>query len=169
MQIDRPFLPLSVLLPTPTMPSLTDSLSALADYSAQIHTLSASNLAPSGPYTTAYLDSLHLNPAQYASTSGRAKRTRPHSRSSGRGDEQAGVLRLIRDAQESEVRLFRFIGEAEVAGVGRIKRVEKRDEGHGVGRGMTGAMGVMVGGDAMDGGKDEVEVMLRTALRLVDD
>lgn len=139
------------------MPSLSDSLSALVDYSAQIHKLSASNLSPSGPYTTAYLDSLHLNPTPHPSSS---SASRKRSRASNR-DDTAGVLNLIRDAQESEVRLFRFIGEAEVAGVGRVKRVEKRDEARGSG----------AGGSAMSGveGRDEVEVMLRTALRLVDD
>jgi hypothetical protein len=135
------------------MPSLSDSLSALADYSAQIHKLSASNLTPSGPYTTAYLDSLHLNPPPHPSSS-----SIPRKRSRVSNRDTAGVLNLIRDAQESEVRLFRFIGEAEVAGVGRVKRVEKRDEGHTRGAGMGGVEG-----------RDEVEVMLRTALRLVDD
>lgn len=135
------------------MPSLSDSLSALSDYTQQILLLSSSNLQPSGPYTTAYLDSLHLNPASSASSSS-AKR---QARSTG------GVLSLIRDAQESETRLFRFIGEAEVAGVGRVKKVEKRDN--------IGKSGLGVDGDGAGAGKgrDEVEVMLRTALRLVDD
>lgn len=152
------------------MPSLNDSLSALSEYSAQIHALSASNQAPAGQYTTALLNSLHLNPAasSSASSSSTARSKRPRGARSAPSAGQAGVLSLIRDATPSETRLFRFIGETEVAGVGRVKRVEKRDNA-------AAAAGLDVDLDEVEGvggagkGRDEVEVMLRTALRLVDD
>ena len=70
----------------------------------------------------------------------------------------ASVLSLIRDAQDSEARLFKFIGE-EYGG----KKVEKKD-----GTVLTPLKELKrgkVGGDQ----SEQVAVMLRTALRLVDD
>ena len=82
------------------MPSLADSVAQLAHQSAQIQHLSTLNQRPAGPFVQAYL---HLpGPANHAGT----------------------VLDLIRDAQEPEVRLFKYIGEAEGSGE---KRVEKRE------------------------------------------
>ncbi len=65
---------------------------------------------------------------------------------------------MIRDAQDSEVRLFKYIGEAEGSGE---KRVEKRE---GV---VVTPLREMKGRKRE--GRDEVDVMLRTALKLVDD
>jgi hypothetical protein len=123
------------------MPSLADALSSLSQHSSQIHHFSSQNHRPAGPFTQSFL---------YAET----------------------VPHLIRDAHESESRLFKFIGEVDNAAGGAAKRVEKREgvvtplrelrrrkEGNGMGDDGQG------GRD----GKDEVEVMLRTAIKLVDD
>ena len=64
------------------------------------------------------------------------------------------VLSLIRDAHPKEVRLFKFVGE-EAGG----KRVEKKDAE------MTPLKEFKKGRVR----EEQVEVMLRTALRLVDD
>lgn len=147
------------------MPSLTDSLAALADYSHQIHTLAAANQAPSGRYTTAYLNSLYPNPVPVPGPSTRARpSSRSHSRPSHSRPDGGSVTSLIRDADENEKKLFRFVGETEVVGVGRVKRVEKRDEGRGGGSEFAGRAGE---GERKE--RDEVEIMLKTALRLVDD
>ncbi|WWD19191.1 hypothetical protein CI109_103649 [Kwoniella shandongensis] len=130
------------------MPSLADSLDALRQQSEQIAYLSTLNSAPPGPFVQAYL---HL----------------PSHPSLPKGN----VLQLIRDAQDSERRLFKFVGESDTAAGsgagGGNKRVEKREGGVVTplkelrkGRSTAG-----VGG----GGKDETEVMLRTAMKLVDD
>jgi hypothetical protein len=119
------------------MPSLADSLAQLSLQSAQIQHLSTLNSRPAGPFVQAYL---HL----------------PTSSSSKSGT----VLNLIRDAQDSEVRLFKYIGETEGSGE---KRVEKRD---GV---VVTPLREMRGKGKVKEGRDEVDVMLRTALKLVDD
>ena len=124
--------------PSGTMPSLADSLEQLSHQSAQIQHLSALNSRPAGPFVQAYL---HL-PSASSSNS-----------------PSGNVLGLIRDAQDSEVRLFRYIGESDDGG---DKRVEKRE-------------GVVVTplremrGKGKSEGRDEVDLMLRTALKLVDD
>lgn len=133
----------------PTMPSLAESLDALAHHSEQIAYLSTLNAAPPGPFTTAYL---HLPP--------------PHLSHLGKGN----VLELIRDASDAERRLFKFVGENNLPGVvggGGNKRVEKREGGV-----VTPLKELKRRGGGSGGGgteKDEVEVMLRTALKLVDD
>jgi hypothetical protein len=66
------------------------------------------------------------------------------------------LLSLIRDAEDSEVRLFKFIGESDG---GKGKTVEKRD----------GTIVTPLKEMKRAKGGDEVDVMLRTALRLVDD
>jgi hypothetical protein len=74
----------------------------------------------------------------------------------------ASLLSLIRDADDSEVRLFKFIGESDT---GKGKTVEKRD-----GSIVTPLkdMRKARSGNGKTGG-DEVDIMLRTALRLVDE
>ncbi|OWT38149.1 hypothetical protein C362_04015 [Cryptococcus neoformans Bt1] len=131
------------------MPSLAESLDALAHHSEQIAYLSTLNAAPPGPFTAAYL---HLPP--------------PHLSHLGKGN----VLELIRDASDAERRLFKFVGENNLPGVvggGGNKRVEKREGGV-----VTPLKELKRRGGGSGGGgteKDEVEVMLRTALKLVDD
>ena len=68
------------------------------------------------------------------------------------------VLHLIRDADPAEARLFKFIGEES----GGAKKVEKRDDA------VVTPLKEMKrkGGDA---GRDQTGVMLKTAMRLVDD
>ena len=63
------------------------------------------------------------------------------------------VLSLIRDPEPKEARLFKFVGEE-----GGGKRVEKREGG------VVTPLKQLKGKEV-----DNVEVMLRTALRLVDD
>lgn len=74
------------------------------------------------------------------------------------------VLHLIRDAEPAEARLFKFIGEEH----GGNKRVEKRD---GVVTPLKDMKGGASRGEQVPGGRngDQVGVMLKTALRLVDD
>jgi hypothetical protein len=82
---------------------------------------------------------------------------------------QHTVNGLIRDAHESEARLFKFIGEVESgAGGGLEKRVEKRE---GVVTPLKEIRRRKDGGGNEEGtgGRDEVDVMLRTAFKLVDD
>ncbi|KAL0247230.1 hypothetical protein I308_104265 [Cryptococcus tetragattii IND107] len=128
------------------MPSLAESLDALAHHSEQIAYLSTLNASPPGPFTTAYL---HLPP--------------PHLSHLGKGN----VLELIRDASDAERRLFKFVGENNLpgaAGGGGNKRVEKREGGV-----VTPLKELKRGGGDGEAEKDEVEVMLRTALKLVED
>ncbi|KAK4686242.1 hypothetical protein P7C73_g3881, partial [Tremellales sp. Uapishka_1] len=66
------------------------------------------------------------------------------------------VLSLVRGAEPSEERLFKFIGEVEG---GREKKVEKRE---GV---VTPLKELKKGRES----KDDVDVMLKTAMKLVDD
>ncbi|KAK8854665.1 hypothetical protein IAR55_003404 [Kwoniella newhampshirensis] len=131
------------------MPSLADSLDSLRQQSEQIAYLSTLNSAPPGPFVQAYL---HL----------------PSHPSLPRGN----VLQLIRDAQDAERRLFKFVGESDSAAGsgagGGNKRVEKREGGVVTplkelkkGRGAGAGTGT--------GGRDETETMLRTAMKLVDD
>lgn len=68
----------------------------------------------------------------------------------------ASTLSLIRDAEDAEIRLFKFIGESDS---GKGKTVEKRD----------GSIVTPLKDMKKARGGDEVDVMLRTALRLVDD
>lgn len=117
------------------MPSLADSLAQLSQQSAQIQQQSTLNSRPAGPFVHAYL--------QLPTSSTKA----------------GTVLNLIRDAQDSEVRLFKYIGEVEGGGE---KRVEKRE---GVVVTPLREMKAKKGKE----GRDEVDVMLRTALKLVDD
>lgn len=70
------------------------------------------------------------------------------------------ILSLIRDAAPAEARLFKFIGEES----GGNKKVEKRDDGL-----VTPLKDIKRGGGVKDGGKEQVGVMLKTAMRLVDD
>lgn len=151
------------------MPSLADSLATLAEQSTAIHTLSEHNLAPPGRFTTAYLDSIRSNPDP-ARRNAHARRRRDGSVV---GDVGGGVLSLIRDAHESEVRLFKFVGESESAGMGKVQRVEKREgivplEENGRVRGDWGGGGGG-GGEGREEGRDDVETLLNTALKLVDD
>jgi hypothetical protein len=150
------------------MHSLADSLASLAEHSTAIHELAERNLAPAGRFTTAYLDSLRRNPDPARRKARAGARGGAHvNKEYGEG---TGVLSLVRDAHESEVRLFRYIGETESAGQGRVQRMEKRDtvvtplKRMGQGRG-----GASVGAGAGAGTRDDVEVLLNTALRLVDD
>jgi hypothetical protein len=64
---------------------------------------------------------------------------------------------LIRDGSDAERRLFKFIGENENS----IKKVEKRE-------GPVTPLKALQSGKAK-GGTGEIEVVLRTAARLVDD
>lgn len=83
---------------------------------------------------------------------------------------KGNVLELIRDASDAERRLFKFVGENNLPGVvggGGNKRVEKREGGV-----VTPLKELKRRGGGSGGGgteKDEVEAMLRTALKLVDD
>ena len=123
------------------MPSLSDSLTQLSHQSSQIQYLSLHNIRPDGPFVRAYHHSTPASSSLAASTSGT-------------------VLDLIRDAQESEVRLFKYIGEAEGGGE---KRAEKRE-----GLVVT-PLREMTREDKRREGRDEVDMLLRTALKLVDD
>ncbi|WVQ71989.1 hypothetical protein IAR50_001533 [Cryptococcus sp. DSM 104548] len=132
------------------MPSLQDTLDTLSQHSAQIAYLSTLNTAPAGPFTSAYL---YLPPPHLAHVP----------------EEKGNVLHLIRDASDAERRLFKFVGEGDALastgeGKGRgggNKRVEKRDGGI-----VTPLRELRVKAESE---KDETEVMLRTALKLVDD
>jgi hypothetical protein len=64
---------------------------------------------------------------------------------------------LIRDGTDPERRLFKFIGEAGDS----VKKVEKKE-------GPVTPLKELGAGRAK-GGKEEIEVVLRTAARLVDD
>ncbi|ORY35644.1 hypothetical protein BCR39DRAFT_511282 [Naematelia encephala] len=123
------------------MPSLAESLSTLAQQSEQIAYLSSLNAQPAGPFVQSYL---HLP--------------------SGPGAKPTTVLNQIRDAAESEVRLFKFIGEVDgSAGAAGGKVVEKRE-----GVVVTPLRELKKRGKG-GGNGEEIEVMLKTALRLVDD
>lgn len=146
------------------MPALTDSLAALAEHSTVIHELAERNLAPPGRFTTAYLDSVRRNPdpaRRRAGARARGSRSREQQEKQEYGDG-TGVLSLIRDAQDSEVRLFRYIGDTESAGQGRVQRLEKRDA-------VVTPLKRVAQGKGAAGARDDVEVLLNTALRLVDD
>ncbi|ODO11025.1 hypothetical protein I350_01625 [Cryptococcus amylolentus CBS 6273] len=132
------------------MPSLQDTLDTLAQHSAQIAYLSTLNTAPAGPFTSAYL---YLPPPHLAHVP----------------EEKGNVLHLIRDASDAERRLFKFVGEGDaLATAGEVKgrdggnkRVEKRDGG------IVTPLKELKARAGSE--KDETEVMLRTALKLVDD
>ncbi|WVQ80154.1 hypothetical protein IAT38_002259 [Cryptococcus sp. DSM 104549] len=130
------------------MPSLADSLDNLRQQCEQIAYLSTLNARPAGPFVTAYL---HLP-------------TTLHQQQQQRGN----VLELIRDASEAERRLFKFVGESDaVGGVGQgggNKKVEKRD-----GDVVTPLKDLKKGKAAAVPGRDDTEIMLKTAMKLVDD
>ena len=135
------------------MPSLSDTLDNLRQQSEQIAYLSSLNARPAGAYVQAYL----------------GIPTAPHL-------PRGNVLDLIRDAQDSERRLFKFVGESDAPGAGAggggggggNRRVEKRDGGV-----VTPLKELKKraggGGTGTAGGRDDTEVMLRTAMKLVDD
>jgi hypothetical protein len=139
------------------MPTLLDALSALDSQSDLICQLAAENTRPAGPFTVAQL---HGN---------------------------TNVLDIIRDAEEHERRLFRFIGEQ---ADGKGKMVEKRSKGmvtplrNGLGAHLPGGAGAgtttmggkgkgKVGAEDEAGGSsdgwNDPQVLLRTALKLVDE
>lgn len=75
------------------------------------------------------------------------------------------IPNLIRDANDSETRLFKFVGQTDAAG--GAKRVEKRE---GVVTPLRELRGKPRGGNSEGReGKEDVEAMLRVALKLVDD
>jgi hypothetical protein len=126
------------------MPSLADALAQLSHQSDQIYYLSSQNLRPAGPFVQAHL----------------------HLQATASSSKHTPVLNLIRDAQDSETRLFKFIGEetGSLSGAGG-KRVEKREGG------IVTPLKTLQRekGKAREDGRDEVDLMLRTALKLVDD
>ncbi|WRT68533.1 uncharacterized protein IL334_005510 [Kwoniella shivajii] len=124
------------------MPSLSDTLDSLKSRTEELAYLSTLNSKPSGPFVQAYL---HLPNVLNGSNNGRNN-----------------VLDLIRDAGESERRLFKFIGETDgPSGTGN-KRVEKREGGI-----VTPLKELK--STKQKNGRDEIEVVLRTAMKLVDD
>lgn len=108
------------------MPSLADTLEQLSSHSQQITQLAQLNRRPTGPFTSAYLES----------------RIAPD---------------LIRDSEEGERRLFKFIGETENA----TKKVEKRE-------GLVTPLKDLQRGKNK-GSRNEVEVVLTAVAKLVDD
>lgn len=70
------------------------------------------------------------------------------------------ILSLIRDAHPAEARLFKFIGEESSGN----KKVEKRDDGL-----VTPLKEIKRNTGGKEGGKEQVGVMLKTAMRLVED
>ncbi|WVF67555.1 hypothetical protein IAT40_002312 [Kwoniella sp. CBS 6097] len=165
------------------MPSLADALETLKTQSEQLAYLSTLNSDPPGRFVQAYL---HLPTIRYG-----------HGYGHGYDGKDGNVLNLIRDANDSERRLFKFVGEenqnANVkagsrgvtkeagsddigGGGGGNKRVEKRDGGlitplKDLRRGKLAgsAASAVAGGGGGGGGRDEAEIVLRTALKLVDD
>ncbi|WVQ95073.1 hypothetical protein IAU59_002166 [Kwoniella sp. CBS 9459] len=161
------------------MPSLADALETLKTQSEQLAYLSTLNSDPPGRFVQAYL---HLPTYRYGYG---------HTD----GAKNGNVLTLIRDANDSERRLFKFVGEenqnpvsasnvkagaggssrdggknAAAGSGGGNKRVEKRDGGlitplKDLRRGKLSGNTASTGG----AGRDEAEIVLRTALKLVDD
>ncbi|WVR09487.1 hypothetical protein IAU60_006555 [Kwoniella sp. DSM 27419] len=122
------------------MPSLSDALDDLQRHSEQLAYLSTLNSSPAGPFVQAHLH-LHYHGA-------------------------GSVLHLIRDANDSERRLYKFVGEGQGGG---NKRVEKREGGVVTPlKDLKKRPGNVTSGTG-PGQRDETEIMLRTALKLVDD
>ncbi len=133
------------------MPTLLDALASLATQCALIASLSDANTVPAGPFTTAQLQG------------------------------NTNIMSIIRDAEEHEKRLFRYVGD-DGAGPGKV--VEKRAKGvvtplrNGLGGHLKGAGGQGTGrvkavGRAEDeddaAGWNDPGVLLKTALKLVDE
>lgn len=120
------------------MPSLQDSLASLSSLSSHITSLSLANSAPAGPYTVSYLKSCE------------------------------DIFTSIREAGPHERGLFTFIGEAKTGNgvTGTVKTAEEstplkrleRAKGLGKGKGKERENGVW----------SDAELLLRTALELVD-
>ncbi|OCF32763.1 hypothetical protein I316_05685 [Kwoniella heveanensis BCC8398] len=181
------------------MPSLADALETLKTQSEQLAYLSTLNSDSPGRFVQAYL---HLPPAYYRHGYGYGYDYK------GVGEKEGNVLNLIRDASDSERRLFKFVGEdnqnpppasaastsagklgrasgangqkgingsAGGGGGGGNKRVEKRDGGlitplKDLRRGkLSGNAAAGQGHGGAGTGRDEAEIVLRTALKLVDD
>ncbi|WVQ68389.1 uncharacterized protein L199_006597 [Kwoniella botswanensis] len=140
------------------MPSLSDTLESLSSRTSELAYLTTLNSRPAGKFTQAYLN---LPSSSSSSSSGYRR--------------NGNVLELIRDSNDGERRLFRFVGESnslgDGSGGGGNKRVEKREnvlvtplkqlKSHVGGKGKS-----TEGGGR---GRDEVEIVLRTAMKLVDD
>ncbi|WWC71448.1 uncharacterized protein I206_105404 [Kwoniella pini CBS 10737] len=138
------------------MPSLADTLDTLSTRTSELAYLSTLNNKPSGPFVQAYLGG--------SSTSSSSKTSR----------KKGNVLSLIRDSNESEIRLFKFIGESSIqngissgggggGGGGGNKKVEKRENNL-----VTPLKELKKNKNQMNG-RDEIEIVLKTALKLVDD
>ncbi|OCF57571.1 hypothetical protein L486_05030 [Kwoniella mangroviensis CBS 10435] len=138
------------------MPSLSDTLESLSSRTSELAYLTTLNSRPAGKFTQAYLNL----PSSSSSSSSGVRRN-------------GNVLELIRDSNDGERRLFKFVGESNSLGEGGNKRVEKREnvlvtplkqlKSHS--QSYAGGKGKSVEG----GGRDEVEIVLRTAMKLVDD
>ncbi|WWC93458.1 hypothetical protein V866_000292 [Kwoniella sp. B9012] len=138
------------------MPSLSDTLESLSSRTSELAYLTTLNSRPAGQFTQAYLNL-------------------PSSSRDHGGGRSGNVLELIRDSNDSERRLFKFVGESsslgDGSGGGGNKRVEKREnvlvtplkqlKSHVGGKGKSTEGG--------GHGRDEVEIVLRTAMKLVDD
>ncbi|WWC90487.1 uncharacterized protein L201_005423 [Kwoniella dendrophila CBS 6074] len=151
------------------MPSLSDTLESLSSRTSELAYLTTLNSKPAGPFVQAYLGS------GFSSSS---------SSSSGYKKKDGNVLNLIRDSNESEIRLFKFIGESSSntnsstsnnsnvpssgisggggggGGGGGNKRVEKRENDL-----ITPLKDLRRN---QNQNKDEIEVYLKTAMKLVD-
>ena len=129
------------------MRALAEALDSISQNSVTIYTLSSHNTPPAGRYTTALLDSLHLNPDPNSRGARRAAR----------GGIGQGVLDLIRDAYPAEERLYKHVGETEG---GMEKRAVHRD---------AVVTPLREHRKRERQGQEDADVFLRTALRLVDD
>lgn len=117
--------------------------------------MSSENSQSAGPFVQAYLK---VSPHFALASSSRRVPTR-------------SATELIRDSDESEKRLFKFIGEDKGANGGAssgsgLKRVEKREGGV-----VTPLKDLRKArhGDGDSRGAEDVEIMLMTAGKLVDD
>ncbi|WWD02259.1 hypothetical protein V865_000297 [Kwoniella europaea PYCC6329] len=138
------------------MPALSDTLESLSSRTSELAYLTTLNSRPAGKFTQAYLNL-------------------PSSSRGYGGGKSGNVLELIRDSNDGERRLFKFVGESnslgDGSGGGGNKRVEKREnvlvtplkqlKSHVGGKGKSTEGGGL--------GRDEVEIVLRTAMKLVDD
>ena len=136
------------------MPALADALNKISEQTAQVYALSSHNAAPSGRYTAALLDSINANPDRTHARHQSARRKAGHGDPGGEG-----VLKLVRDAHESELRLYKRIGEADG---GARKRAELRE-------GVVTPIREQRRLDRQHAGGEDADVLLRTALRLVQD
>lgn len=133
------------------MRTLADALASISEHSAAIHSAAQHNAAPAGRYTTAFLDSIHANPDPVHAKL-RAARRRAGA------PENNGVLDLIRDALPAEDRLFKYVGESD----GGAKKTYQEREG------VVTPLREQRVKERKQGGED-AEVLLETAIRLVDD